>query len=289
MADIRTSGANALTFTFSTQTLRVVMIDGEPWFVAADVCAALNLKDVSDAVEKLDDDEKGRGSIPTLGGQQEMLIVNESGLNAIILRCRDAMKAGTPAHKYRKWVTSEVLPAIRKTGRYVAATAKPEPQPAPPHAGREQLNAADMQNIKRLIWLVADRMGRTSSWTQAIWCHLRHALNHPAPHPFYADQLPAIQREMIQVLNTALQVKEIMHRLEKEAATRIFRRGEMASSVLAMLDIGAKNDMAKLRSNLSTDYSWIEQDLLQLTQRAQPNMGIYYVANEQPDFFRQAA
>lgn len=284
MADIRTSSANALTFSFSTQTLRAVMINGEPWFVASDVADALAYRDAFNATRFLDDDEKGTQIVSTPSGEQEMTVINESGLYACILKSRKP-----EAKKFKKWVTSEVLPAIRKTGRYVAATAKPEPQPAPPHAGREQLNAADMQNIKRLIWLVADRMGRTSSWTQAIWCHLRHALNHPAPHPFYADQLPAIQREMIQVLNTALQVKEIMHRLEKEAATRIFRRGEMASSVLAMLDIGAKNDMAKLRSNLSADYSWIEQDLLQLTQRAQPYMGTYYVANEQPDFFRQAA
>lgn len=285
MADIRTSGANALTFTFSTQALRVVMIDGEPWFVASDVCGALALENTTKALLRLDDDEQALISIQGISrGNDQVNVINESGLYSLVLGSRKP-----EAKKFKKWVTSEVLPAIRKTGRYVAATAKPEPQPAPPHAGREQLNAADMQNIKRLIWLVADRMGRTSSWTQAIWCHLRHALNHPAPHPFYADQLPAIQREMIQVLNTALQVKEIMHRLEKEAATRIFRRGEMASSVLIMLDIGAKNDMAKLRSNLSADYSWIEQDLLQLTQRAQPNMGIYYVANEQPDFFRQAA
>lgn len=285
MADICTSGANALTFTFSTQALRVVMIDGEPWFVASDVCGALALENTTKALLRLDDDEQALISIQGISrGNDQVNVINESGLYSLVLGSRKP-----EAKKFKKWVTSEVLPAIRKTGRYVAATAKPEPQPAPPHAGREQLNAADMQNIKRLIWLVADRMGRTSSWTQAIWCHLRHALNHPAPHPFYADQLPAIQREMIQVLNTALQVKEIMHRLEKEAATRIFRRGEMASSVLIMLDIGAKNDMAKLRSNLSADYSWIEQDLLQLTQRAQPNMGIYYVANEQPDFFRQAA
>ena len=108
-----------LNYDFNNTHLRVVGTFDEPWFVAQDVCDALGLKDVSDAVEKLDADEKGRASIPTLGGPQEMLIVSESGMNAIILRSRDAMTPGTPAHKYRKWVTHEVLPSIRKTGGYI--------------------------------------------------------------------------------------------------------------------------------------------------------------------------
>lgn len=111
-------------FNFDSQALRTLTRNGEPWFIAADVCEALAIKNHRDSVDRLDDDEKGVASTDTLGGQQEMLIVNESGLNAIILRCRDAMTKGTPAHKYRKWVTSEVLPSIRKTGQYIAPKAK---------------------------------------------------------------------------------------------------------------------------------------------------------------------
>jgi len=113
------SHALALNFDFGSYPIRVTGTYEDPWFVASDVCSALNLSDVSDAVEKLDPDEKGRGSIPTLGGAQEVLVISESGMNAIALRCRDAMTPGTPAHKYRKWVTKEVLPAIRLTGGYV--------------------------------------------------------------------------------------------------------------------------------------------------------------------------
>lgn len=104
-------------------TVRKVERDGEPWFVAADPCAIIGIRDVSQAVEKLDDDEKGAYLIRTLGGQQEMLIVSESGLYALILRSRDAMKPGTVAHRFRKWITSEVLPAIRRTGHYEAASS----------------------------------------------------------------------------------------------------------------------------------------------------------------------
>lgn len=103
---------------FGGHVLRILMKDGEPWFVAAEVCAVLDIANHRDAVGKLDDDEKGVGLTDTLGGTQETTIINESGLYTLILRCRDAVRAGTTAHRFRKWVTREVLPAIHKQGRY---------------------------------------------------------------------------------------------------------------------------------------------------------------------------
>ncbi len=153
-----------VVFNFTTQTLRVVMIDGNPWFVAADVCASLNIKNNRDAVEKLDDDEKGVALTDTLGGQQEMLVVNESGLNAIILRCRDAMTPGTVAHRYRKWVTSEVLPSIRKTGAYIAREAM---RPALTLEQQRELSAAVLRATTGWIF------GKGSQ--QWVYNHLRIA------------------------------------------------------------------------------------------------------------------
>ena len=113
------------SFEFNPNPLRVVMRDGEPWFAAADVCAALQLE-THVAVRRLDEDEKGRCSIPTLGGDQEMSVINESGLYSLIMGSRKP-----EAKKFRKWVTAEVLPAIRKTGRYEApAAAAAEPAAA---------------------------------------------------------------------------------------------------------------------------------------------------------------
>ena len=93
--------------------VRVVMIDGEAWFVAADICRALDLSDVSKTVSRLDDDEKGKSLILTQGGYQEMLVVNESGLYALVLTSRKPN-----AKKFRKWITSKVLPSIFRTGSY---------------------------------------------------------------------------------------------------------------------------------------------------------------------------
>lgn len=105
--------------------IRSLIKDGEPWFVAKDVCDALDLTNSRMALQSLDDDEKGVSLIYTPGGRQEMQIVSESGLYTLILRCRGAVTNGSNAHRFRKWITSEVLPLIRKTGKY-AVPVQPE-------------------------------------------------------------------------------------------------------------------------------------------------------------------
>lgn len=107
------------TFYFKTLPVRVIFRSEEPWFVAADVCRILGITNHRDAVQKLDDDEKDCvGLTDAIGRDQETTIVSESGLYTLLLRCRDAVKVGTDAHRFRKWVTSEVLPSIRRDGFY---------------------------------------------------------------------------------------------------------------------------------------------------------------------------
>jgi len=117
---IETKGSEPpISLDFGGHALRILMQDGEPWFVAAEVCAVLDISNHRDAVGKLDVDEKGAvGLTDAIGRQQENIIINESGLYTLILRCRDAIRPGTTAHRFRKWVTREVLPAIHKQGRY---------------------------------------------------------------------------------------------------------------------------------------------------------------------------
>jgi len=86
---------------------------GETWFVAKDVCSVLQHSDVSMACKVLDADEKGTRKVCTLGGSQSMLCVNESGFYTLVIRSNKPQ-----AKKFRKWVTHEVLPSIRKTGQY---------------------------------------------------------------------------------------------------------------------------------------------------------------------------
>ncbi|WP_425522671.1 BRO-N domain-containing protein [Xylella fastidiosa] len=109
-----------IPFSFDNQSVRVFVLDGQPWFAAKDLCSVLRIKNSRKAITVLDASEKGVTSSYTLGGQQELAIVNESGMWTLVLRCRDAVKQGTVPYRVRKWITGEVLPSIRKTGSYTA-------------------------------------------------------------------------------------------------------------------------------------------------------------------------
>lgn len=120
------------TFTFEQHSVRTLSINNEPWFVATDICKALNIQNTTQALQNLDDDEKmiSSDSMLNIGsagkGAQSFSLVSESGMYTLILRCRDAVKKGSVPHRFRKWVTAEVLPAIRKTGKYEAQKIEPE-------------------------------------------------------------------------------------------------------------------------------------------------------------------
>jgi prophage antirepressor-like protein len=101
------------TFRFDSFAVRVSDRDGEPWFVAADICGALGISDTHVALRRLEDADKGRCQIPTPGGPQEMIVVNETGLYLLVFRSQKP-----EAERFTRWVASEVLPALRRTGHY---------------------------------------------------------------------------------------------------------------------------------------------------------------------------
>ena len=103
--------------------IRSAVVDGTPLFVAKDICDALGISKYRDALTRLDEDERASISVDTLGGKQSMIAVNESGLYTLVFQSRKP-----EAKAFRKWVTGEVLPSIRKHGFYmtpeVAMSAK---------------------------------------------------------------------------------------------------------------------------------------------------------------------
>lgn len=103
----------AMEFSFEGCAVRSVLQAGEPWFVAADVCAILALTNSRQKVSNLDENEKGVTNAYTLGGEQKVAIVNEGGLYQLIFSSRKPQ-----AKAFRRWVTGTVLPSIRKTGGY---------------------------------------------------------------------------------------------------------------------------------------------------------------------------
>ena len=108
--------SNIVAFDFESHDVRILVgQDGEPQFVSADVCNALSIRNSRDAIARLDDDEKGVAITDTPGGKQELAVINESGLYQLILTSRKP-----EAKRFKRWVTHEVLPSIRKTGSYAA-------------------------------------------------------------------------------------------------------------------------------------------------------------------------
>ena len=115
-----TGNKNAVqVFGFESRDVRVIMKGDEPWFVAKDVCEVLGYENSRKAIaDHIDADERGVTKCDTLGGVQELSIINESGLYALILRSHKP-----EAKRFRKWVTSEVLPTIRKHSAYITPEA----------------------------------------------------------------------------------------------------------------------------------------------------------------------
>lgn len=108
-------------FNYQDQQVRTVVIDGEAHFVAADLCAVLEIGRVHDAVRGLDEDEKGTDTIRTPGGDQQVTIVTEAGMYSLVLRSRKP-----EAKTFKRWVTHEVLPQIRRTGSFGVTPALPQ-------------------------------------------------------------------------------------------------------------------------------------------------------------------
>lgn len=133
--------AQSTTFDFHSHPVRVIDNTDHTWFVAADVAAALEYSEPSAMTRHLDDDEKGLSIVQTPGGEQQLLAVNESGLYHAVLKSRKPA-----AKEFRRWVTAEVLPAIRKTGAYMAP---------------EGLTPAQQREIQNIVSRLAHRPGNT--------------------------------------------------------------------------------------------------------------------------------
>ena len=157
-------------FNYQSNEVRTVEMNGEPWFVLKDVCNILGVVNDRNVAARLDEDEKGVCQMDTLGGTQNVTVVSESGLYHVILRSEKPEAA-----PFRKWVTSEVLPSIRKNGGYIA--------------GQEQLTPQELMAKALLVAnkTLADREARISELTVQN--------NIMAPKAEYFDEL--VDRNML--------------------------------------------------------------------------------------------
>jgi prophage antirepressor-like protein len=122
------TGKGLTPYSFEGRNIRLVRINEEPWFVASDAAAILGYAVAKDLTRTLDEDEKGRHTVPTPGGDQELLVISEAGLYRAIVQRRATTAVSVETRegiaRFQRWVFHDVLPAIRQYGSYTAASAK---------------------------------------------------------------------------------------------------------------------------------------------------------------------
>ena len=107
---------NLQVFSYEGKEVRTIAKSGEPWWVLKDVCEVLELSNSRMVADRLDEDEKGVSNVDTLGGKQALTVISESGLYNVILLSRKP-----EARKFKRWVTHDILPSIRKHGAYITS------------------------------------------------------------------------------------------------------------------------------------------------------------------------
>ena len=177
-----TQSGQLVHFDYNSYHIRTLVIDGEPWFVAKDICSVLDLENVADTLKRLDEDEKDIDSIYTPGGKQKMLIVNEPGLYNLIFLSRKP-----EARTFKRWVTHKVLPQLRKTGRFTMDHTSPAELIL---AQAQQLVEQEkvIQETKQLAQKALDvatasadfNSGDTNYFTIRAFCNLHH-IDEPLP------------------------------------------------------------------------------------------------------------
>lgn len=215
-------------YNFDDQPIRVFTIDGDPWFVAADVCGVLEIKNPSHALTKLDEDERGQVK-DAMNSNSLLNVVNESGLYALILTSRKP-----EAKRLRKWVTSEVMPKIRKTGSYVA------PQPAV-----ERISANQYYQLAAAVGLLEDNCHSKRAATDAAYAALRQTFGVETT----IKNLPAAQ------FDAALAIVASMNKI-----TLDFKKEVMDAERSLFRDVfrhGNGFNAASLKAELTAAVDWL--------------------------------
>lgn len=206
-----------ISFSFhETHDVRIQVIDGEPWFCLKDVCEILSIANPRDLMAKqLDKEGVDKIYIPTESGKQNITFINEPNLYRVIFRSNKP-----EAKQFQDWVFNDVLPTIRKTGRY---------QKQPPS---EPLNSHDMSNLNRLVWMMTGNMKFENAWNAGVWYALRSATGRPSPQPFSVDDLPALGEECRRIMKITAAVHSAVFDFEKEVIRKVVRKRGAIEPVL---------------------------------------------------------
>lgn len=223
LAPPSSAAGQALTFLFNTShQLRVVTRDGEPWFVASDLAKALGYRDAANMTRVIDAEDLHTHNVSTSAGSREATIVNESGLYCAIFASRRP-----EAKQFKRWVTTEVLPAIRRTGSYAvharaaeigffqpALTAKLQP---PAHSPRA-INKIEYGRLADIVDQIAkcyrlEGMGRFAAWRVA-----REAAGASTVREMSSDKIITVVARLREFLASSKELHTAVEQLESAHA-----------------------------------------------------------------------
>lgn len=204
------SGETLRAFTFGSAPIRTLDKGGEIWFVANDVCTVLEIANPRNATARLDDDERDAVHIPdAMGRPQEVTIINESGLYSLVMSSRK-----TEAKRFKKWVTAEVLPAIRQNGTYTHPVA-PTPAAQPLAYDRTKLAyslaAQASAEVQRTVFeavLSGDDGWKMDRWLLSLGCDRDGQLTIPQAKTIDQGAFVLTLEQLIRAIETDLMVKD---------------------------------------------------------------------------------
>lgn len=254
LTPIKENGMNDVTtFNFRSHNVRMVIRNGEPWFVAKDVCDVLELGNTTEALRPLDDDEKitlsNPEGNPRAGNPLTFNAVNESGLYALIFKSRKP-----EAKEFRKWVTSEVLPSIRKTGKYEMQKVSSMPAQPPIREEVEARRFKAAQDILKTGYEMAQMFGLTGNQALLKADKVTRQLSNISPMALLEIELKSPDNEALMIateigkrlepaisakaVNLALAAMDFMERFEYRAGKFEWRLTDKGKEYGIYLDTG---------------------------------------------------
>lgn len=241
-----------VSFSFrETHDVRIQVIDGEPWFCLKDVCEVLTIANPRRvAAEILDTQGVRKTDTLTNGGQQQIAFINEPNLYRVIFRSNKL-----EAKQFQDWVFNEVLPTIRKTGRYESKSA-PEP-----------LSHKDMINLKRLVWYMASGMKAGESWTQGMWYCLRSVTGRQSPQPYSVEDLPVLADECRRLLKVTTAYNAAIYNFEKDFIRLVLRKRGGIEPLIHQMECEMLALAEQERQGMLMLHKFYEKDISALVHR----------------------
>lgn len=214
------------SFSFKeSHNVRIQVSDGEPWFCLKDVCEVLTIANSRRVAAEVRDESGVRKTdvIDIMGREQEATFVNEPNLYRIIFRSNKP-----EAKQFQDWVFNDVLPSIRKTGKYEHPVYQPE--------SHELFTANDTCNLARLIWHMSHNFRCKQAWSNGIWYALREVTGIASPQPMEVRHIPHIARECERIWAVIERLQSAMVEAERRTIRQLVRKRENVDSVMGELD-----------------------------------------------------